>query len=272
MRRVLRIFPLYYLVLIFGFLYYHLLLPAFGFEHENNYNLWHGILLGGTFFSNIFSVSTPGGILEVLWSIGIEEQFYLFIAPILLLLAINWIRPFLALFTILYFMIYAFTELIPIQKYSMFYYYFSASGLLSVLTLKLRPHRYQNYIDYLLYLVFILYFTTSFFRDNLPEAPYQFFSMVLFTLVITALVRKPYTFLENKHLDYLGKISYGLYMLHPIVMQLIGFFYLKMALPVTENYILQVVGFNLAVILLTILLAHLSYKYFESYFLRLKKR
>jgi peptidoglycan/LPS O-acetylase OafA/YrhL len=71
-RRILRIFPLYYLILTFGFLYYHFILPTFGFNFENNYNFIYGLLLGITFFSNIFSTYSPGGILEILWSIGIE--------------------------------------------------------------------------------------------------------------------------------------------------------------------------------------------------------
>ncbi|MEN9326840.1 MAG: hypothetical protein RI943_1261, partial [Bacteroidota bacterium] len=82
LNRIYRIFPLYYLVLIFGFIHYQIILPKLGFQFENSYNILEGILLSVTFFSNIFLTYSPGGIIEILWSIGIEEQFYIFIAPL----------------------------------------------------------------------------------------------------------------------------------------------------------------------------------------------
>ena len=89
-RRVLRLYPVYYIVLFFGFFYYHYLLPKFNIPFEINYNLMEGIAWNVGFLPNVFKgLYDPGGILLVLWSIGIEEQFYLFIAPLLSLLAIN---------------------------------------------------------------------------------------------------------------------------------------------------------------------------------------
>ena len=86
-RRVLRIFPLYYLIVAFGFLFYWIVLPFLNIPFENNYNFVEGVSLAIFFLPNVFAeLYKPGGILEVLWSIGIEEQFYIIVAPLLFLI------------------------------------------------------------------------------------------------------------------------------------------------------------------------------------------
>ena len=52
-RRILRIYPVYYLVLIFGFLFYHVLLPIFKVPFEVNYDLGKGLLLCIGFLPNV---------------------------------------------------------------------------------------------------------------------------------------------------------------------------------------------------------------------------
>jgi peptidoglycan/LPS O-acetylase OafA/YrhL len=269
LRRVLRIFPLYYLVLSFGLVYYRLILPYFGFDFQSNYDLIQGIFLSYTFFPNIFAIYQPGGIIEVLWSIGIEEQFYLFIAPLLFVMPLKHSVRFLLVFTSLYFILY-FSEWISFLKnYNMPFFYFSFSGLCSILLLnikiKLQLHRA------ILFVIFILYFTTSIFINNLSNTFYNLFSMLLFGLVICALAEKPIKILENKLLNYLGKISYGVYMYHAIMMQVAGFIFLKFSIHLKISSLSCILFFYLLVFSFTILTAHLSYKYFESYFLNLKK-
>jgi peptidoglycan/LPS O-acetylase OafA/YrhL len=67
--------------------------------------------------------------------------------------------------------------------------------------------------------------------------------------------------------DFLGKISYGMYVIHPMVI----FFLAKIfvvEMPATLKYVL-VYSLSLAT---TILIAYLSYEYFEKYFLKMKSR
>ncbi|MBT8271721.1 MAG: acyltransferase family protein, partial [Bacteroidia bacterium] len=40
MRRILRIFPLYYLILIFGFTFYNFILPQLNIDFDIRYELW----------------------------------------------------------------------------------------------------------------------------------------------------------------------------------------------------------------------------------------
>lgn len=271
-RRIIRIFPLYYAVLIFGLLYYNWILPQLGFDIEpRRYSLLQGIILGGTFFSNILVIFRPGGILEILWSIGIEEQFYLIVAPIFLLIPAKRISLFLLLFTVIYFLAFHLDYFEILRNGKMFFYYFSISGLAAVL-ITLHPNfKIPRFVQVFIYLLFVLYFTTDLFVISLSAFGYQFLSMILFPLFILCLIQTPYTILENRKLKYLGKISYGIYMLHAIVMQVTGFVFLYLKIESWHlSPIMFILSFNLITILLTILLAHLSYRYFESFFFRFK--
>ena len=271
-RRILRIFPLYYLVLTFGFLYYHYILPLFGFEFDNNYNLLSGLILSMTFFPNIFSTYSPGGILEILWSIGIEEQFYLFVAPLFLLLPLKRIVLFLSTFTLIYFLLYFSEYLVFLEKYNMLFFYFSFGGLCSILFDYNFTQSLIKKLRFPILLLFIIYFTTAIFKNNFTYFSYNLFSFLLFGIVISALAQKPIKVLQNKTMNYLGKISYGIYMYHAIVIQLVGLIYLKIISKLNINNILEIIIINLSVITITIFISHLSYRYYESYFLNLKRK
>ncbi len=156
-----------------------------------------------------------------------------------------------------------------LSKYYMLFFYFSFSGICSIVLLnnKIRLYKFRFFF----FVIFILYFTTSIFKNNLPNVLYHLFSMLLFGLLICVLVEQPIKILENKVLNYLGKISYGMYMFHAIMMQVAGFIFLKFSVPSKISSLESILLFNFLVFTFTIITAHLSYKYFESYFLNLKK-
>jgi hypothetical protein len=270
LRRIVRIFPLYYLVLTFGLVYYRFILPLLGFDYENNYDLVYGIFLSYTFFPNIFASFSPGGIIEVLWSIGIEEQFYLLIAPLIFIIPLKKIIQFLLIFTVFFFIIYFSESIKFLRNYNMLFFYFSFSGLCSIMSLNKRIHFYN--LNYMFFFLIIIYFTTPIFRNILTDFYYHLTSMLLFGLTLYNLSEKPIKLLENKWLIYLGKISFGVYMYHAIIMQLVGFIFLKSNLHSKISNLNSIIIFNLLVFVLTIIIAHLSFKYFESYFLSLKEK
>ncbi|MGK0308954.1 MAG: peptidoglycan/LPS O-acetylase OafA/YrhL [Urechidicola sp.] len=272
LRRILRIFPLYYLVLTFGFLYYRIILPYFGFEFESNYDFLSGLLLSITFFPNIFSTYSPGGIIEILWSIGVEEQFYLFIAPTFLLLPLKRITLFLGIFTIVYFLIFFSDYVLHLSAYNMLFYYFSFSGLCAILLNTTIFEKIIKNIQYPVLIICVIYFTTTLFKPNLSSIIYNLFSFILFGLTISVLAKKPIKILQNKIMNYLGKISYGIYMYHAIIMQLVGFIYLKGISKFNFSYTVDIFIIYLSTIILTVVIAHLSYKYYESYFLNQKRK
>ncbi|QYS87889.1 acyltransferase [Flavobacterium oreochromis] len=241
----------------------------FGFDYENNYNLAYGILLSYTFFPNIFASYSPGGIIEILWSIGIEEQFYLLIAPLIYIIPLKKINQILLVFTIFFFLIYFSELIIFLRNYNMLFFYFSFSGLCSIMSLNRRINFHS--FKYLLFFLFIIYFTTSIFRNNLTDFYYHLISMILFGLILYNLSEKPIKLLENKWIIYLGKISFGIYMYHSIMMQFVGFIFLKSNIHLKISNLNSIIIFNILVFISTIIIAHLSFKYFESYFLKLKE-
>lgn len=267
-RRALRIFPLYYFVLFFGLLYYNHIVPFFGFQFERHYSYFQAILLGGTFFSNVLRNLEPGGIIEVLWSIGIEEQFYLLIAPCFFLFSKIKTVWILVIFSIVYFIFFNFQFLEFLKKNLMYFYFFSISGLFAIFTV-IRPNfKIPFFFKIIIYVITLFYFLSNWFLESVSDWVYQLVSALLFPLLIICLISKPISFLENKILIYLGKISYGIYMLHLIVLQVTGFFIIKC---VPFNDIAKpifITGYLCLNIFVSVLFAHLSYQYFEKFFLK----
>jgi peptidoglycan/LPS O-acetylase OafA/YrhL len=71
--------------------------------------------------------------------------------------------------------------------------------------------------------------------------------------------------LENKYFNYLGSISYGLYMYHPIAIVLV--LGICTIINFTSNWLIYPLSF-----ILTVFIAGFSYKYFESFFLKFKNQ
>lgn len=271
-KRMLRIFPLYYLILTLGLFYYQLILPRLGYVAENDYNLMEGILLSVFFLPNVFNVLyKPGGILEILWSIGIEEQFYLFVAPLFLIVHKKYLLKGLLAFTIGYFILF-FSDLIPqLKTFSMFFFYFAAAGFCSILTYKYQDQiRQKKTIAIVFVILMVVYFTSDIFSDSLSETGYHLWSMMLFSFSLAALSLIPFSLFENRVITFLGTISYGIYMFHAFAMHLTGFIFLRFIKIENIPEWISIVLFFVGVIGMTVLMATLSYLYYESFFLKIK--
>ena len=70
--------------------------------------------------------------------------------------------------------------------------------------------------------------------------------------------------LESNFFKYLGKISYGIYMYHPVC--IVFSINVLLQLDLLNNFNLYV-----STLLMTIVISSISYEYFESKFLKLKK-
>lgn len=83
-RRILRIWPLFYLCIIMGFFIFPFFKSYFGQSPNESASLVHYLTFTNNF--DYISKGTPdASILAVLWSIAVEEQFY-FVWPIILYL------------------------------------------------------------------------------------------------------------------------------------------------------------------------------------------
>lgn len=86
LRRLLRIWPLYFLAVFTGFIVVPVLKDLLGYVTAETANPWFFVSFLSN-FNNILYGPADSSILTVLWSVSIEEQFYLF-WPLLL-----WYTP-----------------------------------------------------------------------------------------------------------------------------------------------------------------------------------
>jgi peptidoglycan/LPS O-acetylase OafA/YrhL len=102
------------------------------------------------------------------------------------------------------------------------------------------------------------------FNFTIQDFHYEYFSILFGILILNFGCNDNRIFsMEYKIFNYLGKISYGIYMFHPIVIV----FSIKLCqiLDLQSNYILYPLVF-----LLIIILSSLSYEYFEKFFINKK--
>ncbi len=273
MRRILRLYPVYYLVLIFGFTYYHLLLPLFNVPYDINYPLVEGIAWNILFLPNVFkALYEPGAILQILWSIGIEEQFYLLIAPLLTVTPLRRFHPYLFLFTVIYFVIFHLEAFFFLKRFYQLYFFMSAGGLLAILSKRGLSVHFENfYLRILVYILFLLYFFTDLLQveSNMGQHAIDVF---LFNALIINLANEDRFEIKSKVANYLGSISYGIYMYHMIIVNFVLFIFLKLQNRMEVNNGLVISFIFVLSVLLTILFSHLSFKYYETYFLRFKHK
>lgn len=274
-RRVLRIFPLYYLVLGFGLLFYNVILPYLDIPFPINYS-WHEAFFYTVFFMpNVFAkLFDPGGIIAVLWSIGIEEQFYLMIAPMLFLIRTRWVLRFLAILLVGYFVFYWSDVFAVLRKFTFVYFYLFFGGVVAVLEEKnmLGFLKRFSVIPFVVCGLTVLYFTTDWFMIE-PLWMRDLFTCVLFGLFIHTLAFNNRGIeLRSRILDHLGHISYGIYMYHAIVLNAVVFLFLKLEMLQNLDHTITIVLMHLLTFAGTLLIAHVSYTYFELYFLKLKNK
>lgn len=273
-RRILRIYPVYYLILLVGILFYHYILPLLHIKFQTDYTVVEALAWCVALMPNVFfSMYDPGGILSVLWSIGIEEQFYLFIAPIAKFVKGRLFTAYLGAFTIFYFIIYFIPELEFLRRYRMMYFYFSLGGLVSILYHQNKLNWLVNstFIRYGSYLLFALYFFTNVFEFE-NEAAKHFAGMIIFASFILFAASERKHVIKSNFLNHLGNISYGIYMYHMIALYFTIFLGSKLEIPNRLGHVGSILYYNITTLAVSIILAHLSFRFIEKRFLSLKSK
>jgi peptidoglycan/LPS O-acetylase OafA/YrhL len=266
-RRILRIFPLYYLIVGISYLLFYKSNPEIQFSKY--------LLFIGNFWMidvNSWTVST----LNPLWSICIEEHFYLLI-PVLLLLLQKKSFPYLFYFIIfcsLFFRIYI-TENIENNWMDIYCHTLSKCDLLAFGGLfayyfQIKKLNY-NIPIYLFYCTLFCLMLFMFFVESVDYTTWYYagFRKYIFAIpmliLFYAIIIQPnkYSFINkitnNKLINYLGKISFGLYIYHSLISEI--------SLRILNRTSLKIVLLNLV---LTIILASLSFELFEKQILKLK--
>ena len=278
-RRILRIWPLYFLIVLLGFFVYpkipqlqvgelsRLVATDFGLK----------FLLFICFLPNVALALFPAiPYAAQTWSVGIEEQFYV-IWPIL----IKYIKCKQLLFYVIisgyiFMNVYGF-EFIKTHMYyddnidtiASIWSGFSIDCMAIGGLFALYFHQKSKVIKllfntYLQWTTIIILFVLMGFGIKIPYIHYECYA-ILFGIVILNLAANPKVIfrLEYQSFNYLGKISYGLYMYHPlaIVLALKGLLYFNIQFIVLQ-YALSIA--------IAIVISGLSYRYFEKYFISKK--
>lgn len=232
-------------------------------------------------------------IIRVIWSIGIEEQFYLILPWIMkikekkrnvIIIYIVFFLPFCKLLLVLnekFFennVLKTISSILTVTRFDCM----AIGAIFGILTFSKQINlgkfcvKYEivtktnvQLVAYLLIIVLLL--ITSIFPSLFNIINYIIFPW-LFAICIVNLSTNSRSILkiENSILNYLGSISYGLYLLHEVVI----FLLLPLVQPTIVHYsfFLRNVIIYSSVFALTIFLSHISYYYYEIQFFKLKKK
>lgn len=288
-RRVLRIFPLYYLSLLL-FLIIVPMIPGSTLtqKYSSSESVWFWFYLQNWML--IFNPNPHSNMLGHFWSLAVEEQFYI-IWPFLILLIKKLRLLLLLLLFLLLVMIAARTYIwIHHDHFTNYYSLFlftridglllgSALAILQKINSTLLSKKTYLFVLILACLNFVFYFlntNTAFSFPYWSVVGYTTFA-ALFALVVYEGVKGENHFIRfiftNKILRFLGKYSYGFYIFHwPIYLLTISFFTtLSKQLPI-HNDLLQLILSSTLATASGLLISLISYHFFEKYFLNMKKR
>lgn len=286
LRRVFRIWPLYFIVIGMGLYFYWRLAPTLHLTFESDYPHSLGILLYTFFLANLMnSLYHVGGILHVTWSIAVEEQFYLFWAPLVKgfrrrLPALIGTVTFLSLVagTLNTLNVFHFSKGIQSFIGTLQFHYMGfgcgCAWLLynhreRLLSLGLFRRRALQYMCLLLIGVFFFLYKKTVWGDVLIPVPLA----CLFGWLIINVSSNPHCVLhlDNKPLNYLGKISYGIYMYHMPVVYATAFLFQRISWKASTESLYFPVYFT-SVFVMTIFIASVSYFGLEKPLLSYSKR
>jgi peptidoglycan/LPS O-acetylase OafA/YrhL len=283
-KRVVRIWPLYFLLLIIGLGIQPALLQACGLLYEIPYSFgetWYFFLF---FVPGLVTYYFGNHLLEPLWSIGVEEVFYVLWAPIY-----RFLRRFLIVIII---------SIVLLKLLVMFW--IDSGKLHGVWAFLWRTHqfeamalgggaalvfyhfgdRFQSRVLRLIGIIVFVLFGTIFLTNqfNWPRVlhhylfDWTFFKSVCYALLLLCLnfMPKIQSLLSNKIFEWGGNVSYGIYMLHLVV--LTGTIEVAKVWSPSLPFFLDEVLYYLLSIGLTLLCAQLSSKTIEKFFLRFRSR
>lgn len=277
-RRILRIWPVYYIVLIIG----TILVVTFSSE------LWHSRNIYVTFLFYVFMAPNVvhnfgyrSDLIGVLWSIGAEEQFYavwpfivkhskVLIRSLLVLLvgylAIKWVLT---------------TQIQSTIKFHKWLHFVSFDYMFTGAIAAWLYHKNHKTLRFLyhpatqVFCWLFLAFSIMWQPIHIPVLPSfdRNYHAIVYAILILNVGTNPKSLvsMENSVCNFLGKISYGMYAYHFIVL-----FLLSLALRDYMGYIANETFRRIVMFALgiggTVLVSHLSYKYIESWFLRKKEK
>ncbi len=277
-RRILRIWPLYYFILALAFIVFPFIARRYGFSLSlpaSSYYIF--------FFSNFYTIDHVF-FLRFLWTISVEEQFYLLWG-----ISLRFFYKKLPLIIGLLFVISITFSLCAIIMHwshylnTLTYLFDFASGGLAA-TAIFRSNKFISSLKKMsrtttafFYCYLIFHFIVFYFLDistgGLANSFVALLSRYLFIIYTALFIIEQVTnnqrtkiFEQNRFLIFTGKLSYGLYCYHGITITFINL--------LLHHFEMNVMNWLLVIIYFTVnyFIAIISYYYLELPFLKLKKK
>lgn len=287
-RRVLRIWPLYYLIVILGFFVIpYITTGGLNFTNkELNEHYGLNLFLYLIIFPNVaHAMFNPVPLISQTWSIGVEEQFYI-IWPVLAKKAKNIFKMLLVVFSImigikvfillLFKLGYGSNTLLILKKFfAMSKIECMTIGGMGAYFLFHYQEKFKSVIYHkavlplsLIGIPVLLLFTPNQLQDGV-----HLVYSVLFLFIIANVSGNPNSFLklENKVFNFLGKISYSIYMYHFMLIPFVFYLFKKIGIEPSNQLIPQLIMY-VSITGLSVLVSWLSFTYFEGWFLKLKTK
>ena len=256
LRRIFRIWPIYYLFIFICFVVFQLTEEQ---QPLSNPQMWWYVF----FAANIPFIFQNGILILVhYWSIGVEEQFYLFWPGLVKLSRSNLIVT--ATMLLVFFLILKLVFWYFLGNQSYLYRFISvtrfhcmmigAVGAILYLNKSIIINILQNktvqFISWMLFLTMGIGFL------YIPAVvSHEIIAVASLSMIVGQISVKERLFsLENYFFDFIGKVSYGMYVIHPLIVYLLSKFYKNLNIYLSLKYFLV----YFSVIGLTILFAWIS--------------
>ena len=282
LRRILRIWPLFYLCLFLGFVLFPFLkyraVPS-PFEVSN---FWSYLFFAGNFnFIKIWPRTPDALNLLVLWSVAVEEQFYL-VWPVILKYFSE--KFYLCIFIAIIFSTLLFRSFF-ISNYPVLHFHtlsvigdmaiggitaYTCSSPTSIFHFIVNMKRVWIVVLYLITILLVL-FTDQVFFYAVPIVIKRIVLGALFAFIIAEQNFAKHSFFKFsrfKIISGLGIYTYGLYCLH-----FIGILFIEKCIDrfqINANTLFPSLLAAFCALLVTIFLSYASYHLYEKWFLRLK--
>ena len=277
-RRSLRIWPLYFLVILLGFLIE--LMKSYYTQDISSLPSFWGFILFILNFDIIKNGYEFLFFMVFMWSISVEEQFYIFWA-----LVLKWFQNHLLKVSLLIILISIIFRIYFIDdSLNLNFHTVSALGNFGVgalaaiaafrnsfLITKIRDFsKTQIVIIYLISLLIFIAIPSLQNHDLFIVIQRVLFSFVFAFIILeqTYCQQSIFKLSRIKYFNFFGKISYGLYCYHGIMITIV----LKFSDYFSESLFTSIFIFPTLIFCGTLLFSHLSYKFFESKILKLKTK
>jgi peptidoglycan/LPS O-acetylase OafA/YrhL len=276
-RRILRIWPLYYLAIVIAVLFIPIIQDLY--PRTTLYSLQtiglYSLLIPN--FAILAGYMIPT--IAPLWSLGVEEQFYAF-WPWCIKKSGSILRPILIFFfACISIKLFLFFSNLHYSLFGIYFTYFSFDTL-AIGAIAAYLYHTSHSVLKILYNPVVEVSCWVFFAISCILGPLKLnflFDKDIYALVFAIIILNVSTNksarikLNAKPFEYLGKISYGMYICHPFII-ILSAFPMKYLIPHVSSKPVQLLLISAVVVPATIIVARLSYRYYESFFLGLKKK